>query len=238
MMIEFNTEGITPTAAHINDLHTGKFRELLPGIFMIKGARNERGFDQAYGILKGKDLVLIDVVEEAYREAVQYLLNNGYNVRAILITGKAVSSDAYADFETLSKDAGDADIYIDPRIAPQNSEIKDLTNRDSLLSEFDLQPHVLPGKEGQIVLYCSRHNGIVFAGDSAVGSDYGTDGFLFTRGREQQEKLAFQVEEFWQGFNKDFDYFFSRQGKPAIEIDARTRRTLLSRLAPGEKELK
>lgn len=233
-MIEFNTEGITPTAASIQNLHTGKFRELLPGIFMIKGAKNDRGFDQGYGILKGKDLVLIDVVEEAYNEAIEYLLHNGYNIKAILITGKDVRNDVYPDFKTLSKKTNGADIYIHPEIAPGDFETKELKQRDELLSKFDLEPHVLPQKEGQVVLFCSRHNGIVFAGDSALGSDYGSDEFLFTRGREQKEKEAFPVEEFWQGFRKDFDYFFPRQGKPAIEVDERTRTSLLDRLARGE----
>lgn len=237
-MIEFNTEGITPTAASVKDLHTGRFRELLPGIFMIKGAKNERGFDQGYGILKGKDLVLIDVVEEAYKEALEYLLSNGYNIKAIIITGKAVQNDAYSDFQTLSKNANGADIYIHPDIAPKDFETKPLTQRDALLSNFDLEPHVLPGKEGQVILYCSRHDGIVFAGDSALGSNYESDEFLFTRGREQKEKEAFAVEEFWQGFRKEFDYFFTRQGKPAIEVDARTRTTLLNRLSRGESGLK
>lgn len=237
-MLELNTEGIAPTAASIRDLHTGKFREVLPGILMIKGAKNDRGFDQAYGILKGKkDLVLIDAVEEAYKEAIEHLLHNGYHIKAILITGKGVSNDAYADFETLSENAGGAEIYIHPEIAPQDFETKTLTSRDSLLSTFDLEPHVVPGKEGQVVLVSSRHNGIVFAGDSAVGSDYGTDELLFTRGREQQEKKAFQVEEFWQGLTTSFDYFFTRKGKPAIEVDSRTRNTLLDRLARGEAGL-
>ncbi|WP_029038771.1 MBL fold metallo-hydrolase [Salinimicrobium xinjiangense] len=236
-MIEFNTEGIAPTAASIRDLHTGKFREVLPGILMIKGAKNPRGFDQGYGILKGKDLVLIDIVEEAYKEAVEYLLHNGFNIKAILITGKGVTKDAYADFESLSKDAGDADIYVHPDITPQDYETKALNRRDELLSKFDLEPHVVPGKEGQVVLYCSKHNGIVFTGDSALGSDYGTDELLFTRGREQKGKEAFPVEEFWQGFSKDFDYFFPRQGKPAIEVDVRTRTSLLDRLARGEAGL-
>lgn len=237
-MIEFNTEGITPTAAFIKDVHTGKFQELLSDIFMIKGAKNERGFDQGYAILKGKDLVLIDVVEEAYKEAVEHLRNNGYNIKAILVTGKAVRNDAYADFKTVSKDAGGADIYIHPDLAPQDFETKSLSGRDALLSSFDLEPYTVPGKEGQVILYCSRHNGIVFAGDSALGSSYGSDKFLFTRGREQKEKEAFPVEEFWQGFKKDFDYFFSRQGKPAIEVDERTRTSLLDRLARGEAGLK
>lgn len=237
-MLELNTEGITPTAAFIRDLHTGIFQETVPGIFMIKGAKNDRGFDQAYGVLKGrKELVLIDVVEEAYKEAIGHLLHEGYSIKAILITGKGVRNDCYAGLETLSQDAGGADIYIHPDIAPQDYETKALNRRDELLSNFDLEPLIVPGKEGQVVLYCSRHNGIVFAGDSAIGSDYGTDDFLFTRGREQQDKLAFQVEEFWQGFEKNFDYFFSRKGKPGLEIDPRTRTSLLDRLARGEAGL-
>lgn len=238
-MIEFNTEGITPTAGYIMDLHTGKFREMVPGILMIKGAKNERGFDQAYGILNGKkDLVLIDAVEEAYVEAIEGLVGDGYKIRAILITSKAVRNECYTDFGTLSEVAGGANIYIHPEVAPQDFETKSLIERDSLLSKFDLEPYVLPGKEGQVVLFCNRHNGIIFAGDSAIGSEYGTDEFLFTRGREKNEKEAMAVEEFWTGFRNDFDYFFSRKGKPAVEVDGRTRVSLLARLGRGEKELK
>lgn len=238
-MIEFNTEGITPTAAFIQDLHTGKFRELLPGIFMIKGAKNERGFDQGYGILNGKkEFVLIDVVEEAYREAVENMLGNGYKIKAVLITGKEVLNDCYADLETLSKDMGNAGIYVAPEIAPKDFETKALSGRDALLSDYDLEAFVIPEKEGQVVLYSNRHNGIIFSGDSAVGSDYGTDEFIFTRGRELKDREAFTVEEFWKGFDKDFAYFFPRQGKPAIEVDGRTRNTLLTRLGRGEAELK
>lgn len=238
-MIKFNTEGITPSAAFIEDLHTGKFQELLPDIFMIKGAKNERGFDQGYAILNGKkDLVLIDVVEEAYREAVENLRNNGYKIKALLITGKQVYNDSYADLQTISQDMGNAEIYIAPDIAPNDSETRALSGRDALLSDYDLEALVVPKKEGQVILYCDRHNGIIFSGDSAVGSDYGTDEFLFTRGRELNDKIAFTVEEFWKGLDKKFDYFFPRQGKPALEVDDLTQRTLIARLSKGKDEVK
>lgn len=237
-LIERKTKGITPTAAYIQDIYTGKFQELLPGIFIIKGAKNDRGFDQGFGITKGeKELLLIDVVEEAYREAIAYLSNNGYTIRAILITGKGVRNDMYSDFQKISEDADGADIYIHPDIAPEDFETRPLNQRDELLANFDLEPHVIPGKEGQVVMYCSRHNGIVFSGDSAVGSDYDTTEFILTRGREKVEKLAFKVEEFWQSFERGFEYFFPRKGKPAVDVDVRTRTTLLDRLAEGEEEL-
>lgn len=237
-MIQYNSEGITPTATFIENLNTEIFQELLPGIFMIKGAKNERGFDQAYMIEKGKkEVILIDVVEEAYREAVENLQSNGFSIHALLITGKAVLNDCYSDLDTISKDFGNAEIYVAPEIAPKNFDTKELSGRDALLSKFDLEAHVVPKKEGQVILYCDKHNGIIFSGDSALGSDYRSDEFIFTRGREQNEKEAFAVEEFWRGFNKDFDYFFPRQGKPALEVDERTRTTLLSRLAKGEAGL-
>lgn len=238
-MIKSNSEGITPTASFIGNLNTGIFQELLSGIFMIKGAKNDRGFDQAYMIENGKkEVILIDVVEEASREAIQHLLSNAYKIKALIITGKAVLNDSYANLETVSKDYGDPAIYISSKIAPQELKTKDLSGRDALLSEFNLEPHIIPEKESQVILYCNRHNGIILTGDSALGSDYGSDEFLFTRGREQSEKEAFAVEDFWKNFDNDFAYLFPRQGKPALEVDKRTQTTLLSRLAQGKAGLK
>lgn len=234
-MIEFNKEGSRPTAALIDDLHTGVFRELLPGVFINKGVKNDRGFDQAFAILNGKkELLLIDVVEEVYKEAIEELVGNGYKIRAILITGKSVLNDCYADLQTISEDSGDADIYIHPDIAPSDFETKALTQRDAILSHFDLEPYDVPGKEGQVVLYSNLHNGIIFSGDSAMGSDYDSDDFLFSRGREVKEKEAQAIEKFWQSFRSDFDYFFTRKGKLGIEVNGPTRVKLLDQLAVGQ----
>ena len=236
-MIQFNPEGTTPTAAFIEDVHDNVFQELIPNVFMIKGAKNDRGFDQAYMLLKGdKEVVFIDVVEEAYRKTVENMLIDSYEIKAVLITGKAVLDDCYADLETISKDMLGPEIYIAPDIAPQDFETKPLTGRDALLSDFNLEAQEVPEKEGQVVLYCSNHGGIVFPGDSALGSAYGTEEFIFTRGREQNQKEAFAVENFWKSY-KAFSYMFPRQGKPGLEVDERTRTTLLTRLAKGETEL-
>jgi hypothetical protein len=62
-----NQRGITPTADFIANQHTGKFIEILPHTYMIKGAKNDRGFDQAYAVSdsRNREFVLIDVVQEA-----------------------------------------------------------------------------------------------------------------------------------------------------------------------------
>lgn len=236
-MINFNSEGVTPTASFIKDIHTGSFQELLPEIFLIKGAKNRRGFDQAYAIIKGKEVLLIDAVEETYREATSYLLKNGYSIKAILITGKGVLEDAYANLQILAEDSGGAEIYMHPEISSQDFATRELTGKDQLLNSFELEAYVLPGKEGQVVLYSTQHGGILFTGDSALGSDYGSDEFLFTRGREKNEKAAFKVEEFWKNWKREFTYLFPRKGKPALQVDPQTRTTLLARLSRGAKEV-
>jgi hypothetical protein len=46
------------------------------------------------------------------------MVKDGSTISAILITGKEVLNEAYGDLESLSRDAGGAEIYIHPDIAP------------------------------------------------------------------------------------------------------------------------
>lgn len=237
MKIEHNTAGINPTAEFIDKQHTGKFVELLPGTYMIKGAINDRGFDQAYALTNNnrKELILIDVVEEAYREAVEAIVKDGYKIKAILITGKSVLNDAYADLETLSEDAGGAEIYLHPDIQDQTDfEVNNLNNSDSLISSFNLEVFELPPtKNGEVLIFSGKNEGMLFAGDSAKGSDYDTDTFIFSRENQDKQSHEFEISKYWENFRKEFTYFFPRQGKPAIEVDGRTRSNILNWLSRG-----
>lgn len=237
MKIEHNTAGINPTAEHIDNLHTGKFVELLSGTYMIKGAINDRGFDQAYALTNNnrKELIFIDVVEEAYREAVETIVKDGYKIKAILITGQSVLNDAYADLETLSEDAGGAEIYLHPDIQPETDfKINDLINSDSLISSFNLEIFELPPNgNGEVLIYSAKNEGMLFVGDSAKGSEYETDTFIFSREKQEKQSDEFEISKYWQNFRKEFTYLFPRMGKPAIEVDGRTRSNILNWLSRG-----
>lgn len=237
MKMERNRGGITPTADFIANQHTGKFIEILPRTYMIKGAKNDRGFDQAYAIsdTRNKEFILIDVVQEATREAVETIVKDGNKIRAILITGKGVLDEAYDGLSTLSQDAGGAQIYLHPDIALSGElETKSLLDGDSLLSDYNIQTEVLPAlKNGSVLIYINLNGGMLFPGDAAKGSGYETDNFLFSRDKAEKDDNEFKLADFWQKYPKDFSYFFPRQGKPAIEIDERTRTTLLDRLGRG-----
>lgn len=237
-MIENNIEGINPTAEFIARQHTGKFVNILPGTYIIKGAKNEQGFDQGYALSPSnkKELLLIDVVDEATREAVKTIISNGYSVKGIIISGQTVLQDAFADLESLSANAGDAPIYLHSSITTQdNFKTRPLDNNDSLLKSYDLEIQPVPGNtKGMVLIYSSRNQGMLFVGDAVYGAEYKSDIFTFSRQKEDKQNDEFETAKFWQSYRKEFNYFFPRRGKPAIEVDARTRTSLLDRVSRGK----
>ena len=233
-----NTEGINPTPQFFADQHTGEFAQILPDTYMIKGAKNDRGFDQAYALKRRnkEEYLLIDVVEQATKEAVEKLIHNGGKILGILISGESVLKDAYADMGTLSEDAEGAEIYIHSNVSTgDNFPTKDLTQNDSLLSSFDLEVQDLSESgKGEILIYCSSNDGMLFPGDSAKGSDYDSDNLSYYRDVIHNKSLDFEIGQGWVTYNKDFTYLFPRKGKPAVDVDLGTRTAILNRLRKGE----
>lgn len=230
------SNGINPTPEFIAKHHTGNFIDLLPDTLMVKGAKNDRGFNQAYAIRRTnkKEYVLIDAVELATKEAVEKLIHNGNSIRAIIITGEQVMADAYTDLANLSKETGNADIYVYPQASVENQNTKKLTNSDSLLKSFDLEVEELPEPQGGVALFCRKNGGMLFPGDSAKGAAYDTNASNLTRNKIQNKSKDFEVLEFWRQYSKEFQYIFPRQGKPVIDIDAGARSDILFRLSKGE----
>lgn len=235
---EKRTNGINPTPEFIVNKHTGKFITLLPHTYIIKGAKNDRGFDQGYALQKPnkKEFILIDVVELASKEAVKTLQKDGNKILAILITGDTVMNDIYADLETLSKDAGGAEIYVHPKNSVEgNFSARDLTANDELLRSLNLEVQDLPAyKKGAALIFSGLNNGMLFPGDSAKGAAYDTNDLTFTREKLQNKSDEFSMAGLWSTYNKDFTYFFPRKGKPDIDIDGGTRTDILNRLSRGK----
>lgn len=231
MRVESNKSGSNPTAEFIATRHNGKFIEILANTFMIKGAVNDRGFEQGYAIKNRKnEYVLIDVIDAATRDAVKGMVKDGYNIKAILITGNTASQDVYEDLATLSKDAGDAQIYVHPgNFNNDNFENKNLLQNDALLNSFNITVEDLPAiREGAAVIYCSLNEGMLFTGDSAKGSHYDSDLFTFTRDKLENNSDEFELVKYWQKFNRDFAYLFPRKGKPALEVDGVTKSNIIN----------
>lgn len=230
MRVESNKKGSNATADFIATRHNGKFMEILSDTFMIKGAINDRGFEQGYAVKNRKnEYILIDVVDAATRDSVISMVKDGYKITAMIITGNSVLQDAYADLETLSEEAGGPPIYVHPKNSKsENFETKNLLENDALLNSFSITVINLPAiQEGAALIYCDLNEGMLFTGDSAMGSHYDSDLFTFTRNKLENPGDEFELEKDWQKFNRDFAWLFPRKGKPAFEVDAGTRANII-----------
>ena len=211
------------SAEYIQQGETGKFLKLIPDTFLIKGKEKDGIFNQGYAIrhINRRDIILIDVVEEETKAAVKKLVNDGYQIKGILITCDGILDDAYADLKTISKDANSAPIYAHPRNNFKDDfKTKDITTQANDLKHFAIKVIDLPGNGGASVLvYSEINDGMVFPGDDAVGSNYDSDLNTFKRPEMKRENDDFGLAESWNAFGEEFTYFFPRKGKPAFNID-------------------
>ncbi|APU70006.1 hypothetical protein [Christiangramia flava] len=211
------------TPEFIQQGETGKFLKLIPDTFIIKGDEVDGTFNQAYAIrhLNRRDMLLIDTVEALTKSAVKKLVEEGYNIKGILITCDGILKTAYADLATISKDAGDAPIYAHPRNNFKDSfKTKDLTAKDKNLDAFGINIFDLPGSEGaSVVVYSDINDGMLFPGEDAVGSAYDSELNTFSRPEKKNENNDYGLAESWAAFNTPFTYLFPRKGKPGFNLE-------------------
>ncbi len=223
------------SAEFIQKSETGKFLKLIPDTFIIKGEEGEKGFNQGYAIrhLNLKDIILIDVVEEATLGAVKKLVKEGYNINAILLSNSDVYKRAYGDLKTISEDAGGAQIFIHPRTTlKDNFKTKDITKKDEILKPFKLKIQDLPGNGGgSVLIFCEFNEGMLFTGDDAEGSPYDSDLNTFSRPAMQSKNDEFGLAESWGAYPEDFTYLFPLKGKPAFNIEDGQRLDILNKLS-------
>ncbi len=211
------------TAEFIQKGEKGKFLKLIPDTFIIKGEEENGYVNQGYAIrhLNRRDMLLIDVVEGATKDAVKRLVEEGYNIKGILITCDGILKSAYADLKTISEDAGGASIYAHPRNNFKDDfKTKDITAKDSVLTSFGINIFDLPGSEGaSVVLYSDINDGMLFPGDDAVGSKYDSDLNTFNRPEKKNSNNDFGLAESWAAFDTPFTYLFPRKGKPGFNLE-------------------
>jgi hypothetical protein len=211
------------SAEFIEQGETGKFLKLIPDTFIIKGEEKDGVFNQGYAIrhINRQDMILIDVVEEATRDAVKKLVTDGYKIKGILLTCDSIVDSAYADLATISEDAGGAPIFAHPRNNIKDDfKTKDITAKGTVLKDFALKIVDLPGNGGESVLvYSEINDGTLFPGEDAVGSSYDSDLNTFKRPENKSKNNDYGLAESWSAFNEPFSYFFPRKGKPGFNLE-------------------
>lgn len=223
------------SAEFIQQGETGKFLKLIPDTFIIKGGERDGGFHQGYAIrhLNRKDIILIDVVEEATKEAVKKLVKDGYTIKGILISNKLVYKTAYDNLKTLSEDAGGAPVYMHPRITVDNGDtVKDITGRNDIVKAFGLTITDLPGDGGgSVLIYSDINDGMLFTGADAEGSPYDSDLNTFTRGKLESKNDEYGLAESWGAYVMPFTYLFPLRGKPGFNMEEGQREDTLAILS-------
>ncbi|HSI70980.1 MAG TPA: hypothetical protein VK941_12160 [Gillisia sp.] len=223
------------SAEFIMQGETGKFLKLIPDTFVIKGGERDGGVHQGYAIrhINRKDMILIDVVEEATKEAVKKLVKDGYTIKGILISNHLVYKTAYGDVKTLSEDAGGAPVFMHPRISPKDGDtLKDITGRHDIIKHFGLTITDLPGNGGgSVLIYSDINDGMLFTGADADGSPYDSDLNTFTRGKLDSKNDEYGLAESWGAYVMSFSYLFPLKGKPAFNIDEGQRTDILAKLS-------
>ncbi len=224
------------SAEFIAQAEPGKFHKLIPDIFIIKGDKKDGIYNQAYAIrhINRRDIILIDMVEESTKKAVKKLLEDGYNIKGILITCDDIMKTAYADLKTISEDAGGAPIFAHPRKSFNDSfKTRDITQRKNL-KEFGLQVFDLPGNGGaSVILHSDINDGMLFTGEDAQGSSYSSDLNTFKRPEMKNKNDDYGLAESWRAFQQPFAYLFPRKGKPGFNLEEGHQTDILNSLSSG-----
>lgn len=230
--------------SRLDELRTAVFgtvHKILPETFLMKTKKFQHRFGNTYAVrhTNRKEIILIDAVRPENKEALQGFLSKGYTISAILLTHGDLLAQAYASMEQIKKDVGGAPIFIHPLdMHSQSKSLKDITAKHQVFKHFDLDVFHFPGHSGgSVVIRSGINGGMIFTGDSAIGSPYEQDDYSFVRPVIQEHTKDFALAEAWKGFAADFEHFLPQHGKPQFDLDEDERHTILRKLARDEPTL-
>src|SRR6056297_3553541 len=136
------------SAEFIKQGEEGKFLKMISDTFIIKTANGAQGY--AIRHLNGMDFLLIDTTGKGAAEGVKHLVEEGYKIKAILITNKEALRNSYAPLKTISEDAGGAPIFTHPmNISDSSFEVKDITAKNKIFDHFSVTLDDFPAASGE-----------------------------------------------------------------------------------------
>ncbi len=159
-----------------------QFAELLDGqahevaddltLFRVPKRRFRKG--QSYGLNRGSGgVILVDAVHAITSAAVEAFIGDR-QVLALLITHADLLDQAKLSAAELSRSVGGAPVLVHEADAG-DSGAATLQDSADLLEELDVAYFPVPGHTPGSVLYLSKPERYLFAGDGVVGIPYGAD---------------------------------------------------------------
>lgn len=218
------------SAEFIKQGEEGKFLKMVSDTFIIK----MEGGTQGYAIrhLNMKDMLLIDTTGKGAQKGIKHLVEEGYKIKAIIITNKEALRNVYAPLKTISEDAGGAPIFTHSVNSSDISfAVKDINARNDIFEHFSIAVDDFPSASGEsTVVYCGLNEGMVFAGNSAVGSDYEEEAEEIRRPDLKSENKNLSLAESWRTYIREFRYFFPFRGKPKFNLEEGEQTDLIQKM--------
>ncbi|WGK64504.1 MBL fold metallo-hydrolase [Croceiramulus getboli] len=226
----------------LDELRTAVYGDpvkILPETFLMKVKKFKHRFGNTYALrhLNRKDLILIDAIRPENKPAIDQFLDQGYQVRGILLTHGDLIKQAYADLHHISEELGNAPIFMHPLDAGEYGDlITDITEPNFVLEDFGIESYHYPGHTpGSVILYSERNEGMLFAGDSAVGSPYDQDDYYFERPPIENDETDFGLAQNWKRFVKPFKHFLPLHGKPQFGLSEPQQKDIILNLTKDQK---
>lgn len=160
------------------------------------------------------------MVHEDSIENIQELLQDGFTVSALLLTHSDLVDQSYTSMKQLSQDLGGAPIFIHPLDSKKSaSDLEDILQKNEIFDRFAISVYHTPGHTGGSVMIHSKiNNGMLFTGDSAVGSPYDVDQYYFERPPIADETRDQGLAKSWSVFTKPFKHILPLHGKPQFGL--------------------
>ena len=222
------------SAEFIQQAEAGKFHKMIPDTFIIKMENGAQGY--AIRHLNRQDMVLIDTTGKGADKGIKHLVEEGYKIKAILVTHKEALQNTYAPLKEISEDAGGAPIFSHPVNNNDSSfNVRDITGKNDILKHFSISLIDFPSASGETaVIYSEINEGMVFAGNSVQATPYDKEGDEITRPDTGSENKNMGLSESWRTFIREFRYFFPYKGKPKFNLSEGQQKDLIVKL--GSKD--
>lgn len=225
--------------SEIKKAENGERVLILPDTFLLKVAKFQYRVGNSYILrhINRKEVLLIDVVHETSKNTVDDLISDGYDIQGLLLTHSDLIDQAYTNMAQLSKDLNSAPIFAHPLDSKKSSaDIKDIMKKNDVFEKFSINIYHTPGHTGgSVLIYSDINGGMLFTGDSAVGSPYDVEKSYFERPPIADESTDMGLAGSWRFFRQPFKHILPLHGKPEFDLSEGRQKDVLLNLS---KDLK
>lgn len=206
---------IAASIKKINQTAPGQDVHVLENLVMFRVDKQRFRYGQSYALLRGNQMILVDAVHQATREAVDRWRER-YTPVALFLTHSDLLSQAFGPMSKVSE-------WLDSPVLIHSHDrrgqaVQPIEEATDLLEKHQLRYFHVPGHtSGSMMLYAEPEQ-FLFTGDSAVGANYEKEMTNFTHPPiSSSDWEGFEVG--WNGVSVPVRGLFPLHGKPDFAVD-------------------